>query len=62
MINEYVFRNIIELSERCDYEVIHNLQVLYISQVLYESGQLLASANTVRENFNLYFNQEGSIA
>lgn len=56
MINEYVFRNIIELSERCDSEVMHNLQVLY------ESGQLLASANTVRENFNLYFNQEGSIA
>jgi len=55
MDTENIINHCVELGERCDHERMHNLQRNM-------RGQRLESAKIVRQNFNEYFNQEGSVA
>lgn len=52
--SEDIVNNEVQLGERCDPELVHNLQ-------RGKRGQVLVSAKTVREKFNEYFNQEGAV-
>lgn len=54
MDTENIINNCVELGERCDHERMHNL-------LRNMRRQQLESAKIVRQNFNEYFNQEGSL-
>ncbi|KAJ8873426.1 hypothetical protein PR048_024243 [Dryococelus australis] len=52
--NENISSGYVELGERCDPAIMHNLQ-------RGTKGQLSACAKRLRDNFSQYFNQEGSL-